>query len=145
MTATSCSRSRLEQLQGQTEGVVQIAGGLEHVEARGEDLRDGFLGGGLSGGACDSDDAATPLAADGVGELLQCVEDAVVAVGDAQEAGFVDLGGDDPEIADYGGDCAVGQRCLHEVVAVEALALDGEEEFACGDGARVDRVAERFG
>ena len=128
-----------QQLQRQAECVVEISLRLEHVELCGERGGDGFLGGGFAGRAGDGDDALAPLAANMGGEGLQGEQR---IFGDEKRHGESCVGqrGDAGARDDRGhGSALDGSGDV--IVAIEALAADGEEELAGRDGARVDGVA----
>ncbi len=62
---------QLEQLQRQSEAIVQIALRFEHFEMRGQHGGDGVLGRGLAGAPGDGDDALAPVAANRRSQRLQ--------------------------------------------------------------------------
>ena len=100
---------------------------------RGEHVRDGFLGGGLAGRSGDADQRLAPkprTAVASVCKATRCL--------DRQQQSSPDSVPVDP--------CArpprrrLLQRLRHEVVAIEALAFDGEEKFPGLNGARIDGI-----
>ena len=80
----------------------------------------------------------TPKASNGGRQRLQSDQRVV----DRKQTGF-DRVASQLILAHYGGDRASFQGLLHEVVAVETLALDCEKEFTRLNGSRVDGVPGR--
>ncbi len=138
MTATSCSGCSFRSMSGKTEMIVEVSFRLEHAETAAEDVRDGFLGGRLARRTRDAHDWLSPKPPNGGGQRLQGDEGVV----DREQAGLHREAGQ-LILAHDRGDGAAFQRLMHEVVAVEALALDREEEFAGLNCARIDRIAGR--
>src|SRR5690606_22012135 len=92
-----------------------------------EDDTQGFLGRGLANAAGDANDKGTAASAGGAGEIDQPAER--VGNGDAAWAGAA---------ADEGSGSAIGKGSVDEVVAIEAVALDGDEERVRADLTGID-------
>ncbi len=139
-------RTQLEQGQRQSDVVVQVALGRQHTLGRAaemcaQDRRAHFLDRGLAVAAGDAQERNRETAAPGGGELAQ--REARVIHRDQRQAG-VGLG---PDACDHGAGGPLGQHLAHVVVAVEALALQCDEQHAGDHGARIgaDGVEFRVG
>ena len=134
-------RLEFQQHQRQTKMIVEVAFRLQHAEAGGEHVGDGFFGGGLAGGSGHADQRLAPQAADRGAQGLQSDQRVV----DRQQPGLYRIARQ-LVLADDCGHGALLQRLLHEIVAIHALALHREEKLAGLNGARIDGVSlgDRF-
>ena len=128
-----------EEREGHTEVVVKIAGGGVGAVAFGQDGVDKLLGGGLAVGAGDAEEGDGELAAVVSGQLLQGGEH--VWHHDASVVDFV------LRVADNAKSGTLFESLGREGIAVEGLALEGEEEAAGGNTPRVgsDRAGLQIG
>ena len=119
-------RADAEDGQGHADVVVQVPLRGRDPEMRGQDLADEFLGRGLSVRAGEADDRDLQLLPMEGRELLQRPE----GIRKTEEAGVVALG-----IVIDDGIGGAGLEGLHRIgVAVERLALEGDEKLAGLDG-----------
>ncbi len=152
ITATSCSGSSLSSCSGRPKWLLRLPSDLSTWKRASSTCATASLVVVLPAEPVTRDDALAPLAAHREGQTLQRVEHGVGGafggLRDAEQLAGIDalgLVGREPVHADDGGDGAVGERGFDIVMAVDALALHGEEELAGADGAGVDGVAERLG
>ena len=119
-------RADAEDRQGHADVVVQVPFRGRDLEMRGQDLADEFLGRGLAVRAGQADDGNLQLLPMPGRELLQRPE----RVRETEEAGVVALG-----VVIDDGIGGAGLEGLQGIgVAVESLALEGDEKLAGLDG-----------
>src|ERR1700740_1123156 len=101
-------------------------------------MRNRLLGSGLSGRSGHTDDLFYPNAAYSGGQCLQRLKRVI----DSQQTGF-HRKARQLILAHDRGDGSTLERLVHEVVAIQAFALDCKEKFAGLDSTGVDRVSVR--
>jgi hypothetical protein len=125
-----------EQRQRQADLVVEVAARGQHrlriaAEVRAQDRGAHFLDRGLAVAAGDAEQRNRKAGTPGGGQLAQ--RQARVVHHDQRQSGI----GRGPAAFDHGAGGALGQHLAHEVMTVEAIALECDEQHAGSHGARV--------
>ena len=138
-----CVGGSLEQRDGHANEVVVVAGRGVDLEAGGEGCLEHILGGGLAHRPRHAHDAPILPRAPPRGEAQHELAGVVGVGAKYRGAGLGGLGeqGLARLAREHDGRRARLERLGHEVVAVDALAAEGDEEPVSGDLPRVDRDA----